>query len=248
MQNEDRRHQRPWYKRLPKGTGFYLALSLAVLAMGMGVWGTVNSALRNNQFQQQPTTPRTTINWDQFTTQPTQPEDPATQTQPAVEPVRDVVDERTTEETTTQARTDNLPFSGAFALPFGTNIVKDFSHGQMVRSASMGDWRVHNGVDFGGQRDQEVLAIQDGIVQSVSNDPLWGVIVRIDHGHGVVASYKGLQAGSAPREGREVRKGESIGVIGELPMANSNTQLHLQIAVNGNIEDPLAVMNRSGER
>jgi len=230
---------------MPRGTGFYLALSLAVVALGLGVWGTVNSALRNNQFQQ-PTTPRTTINWDQFTTQPPGMIEPdATQPLPVVDPVQDVVDEREAEETT-QARTDNLPFTGSFALPFGTNIIKDFSGGQMVRSVTMGDWRVHNGVDFGGEREQPVLAIQDGVVQSVSTCPLWGVSMVVDHGHGILARYAGLQAGSTPREGREVRKGEPIAIIGELPIgASQGIHLHLEIRVNGEVQDPLAVMNRA---
>ena len=245
MRNEHERNQTPWHRRLPRGTGFYLALSLAVVALGIGVWGTVNSALRGNQFQQ-PTTPRTTISWDQFTTQPTHPAELETQPQPVVEPVRDAVDDRETTEEPTTTRSDNLPFTGNFTLPFGTNIIKDFSGGQMVRSVTMGDWRVHNGVDFGGERDQPVLAIQDGIVQSVSTCPLWGVQMEIDHGHGVVARYAGLQAGSTPREGREVRKGEPIAIIGDLPVgASQGIHLHLEIRVNGEVQDPLAVMNRS---
>jgi len=236
--------------KLPRGSGFYFALCLAVIAMGLVVWGTVNSSLRGNRFQPPPTT-QAPLNWQQQTTQPIEPE-----TQPVMEPVQDVPDDRAvaaaeaTTEATTAARTDNLPFTGDFALPFGTNIVKDFSHGQMVRNETMGDWRVHNGVDFGGQRDQEVLAIQDGIVLGVTTDPLWGVVVSIDHGHGIIARYAGLTEGSTPREGREVAKGEAIGVIGQVPSESSggSVHLHFEITVDGVIQDPLAVMNRAGNR
>ena len=244
MQHDNEKRPRFRRFRIPRGGGFYLALSLAVVAMGLGVWGAVNNSLRNNQFQTPTTVPRSTINWEEFVTRPLPPE---TEAQPAAEPVHDEPDQRPETEAPTAVRTDNMPFSGQFALPFGTNVIKDFSDGQMVRSATMGDWRVHNGVDFAGERDQEVLAIQDGTVLSVSNDPLWGVIVTIDHGHGIVARYKGLQDGSVVREGREVSKGEAIGVIGQVPSesANGSVHLHFEISVDGRIEDPLAVMNRA---
>jgi len=230
--------------KLPKGGGFYLALSLAVLALGVGVWGTVNNSLRNNPFSA-PNTVRSTINWDDYVTRPVEPE---TEIRQVAEPVRNEPDRR---DTTTAApattRSDNLPFTGDFALPFGTKITKDFSNGEMVRSATMGDWRVHNGVDFAGERDQEVFAIQDGVVKSVKVDPLWGVVVTIDHGHGIVARYCGLSENSTPKEGREVKKGEALGVIGQVPVESAEgIHLHLEISVNGQVQDPLEVMNRSG--
>jgi len=235
-------------RRVPRGTGFYVALSLAVVVMGLGVWGAVNHSLRNNQFQGY-TEPRQTIRWEDFTTvAPITVTESETTTgiQPVVEPVQHEPDERPPVEA---VRTDNLPFTGDFALPFGTNIVKDFSHGQLVRSATMGDWRVHNGVSFGGRQDQEVLAIQDGVVQSVANDPLWGWVVAVDHGHGMVARYKGLQEDSTPAVGRAVHMGEPLGLVGHVPVgAAHGVHMHLEIRVNGQVEDPLAVMNRVGER
>ena len=108
---------------------------------------------------------------------------------------------------------ENAPYTGTFALPFGTNIVKDYSDGEMVKSASMGDWRVHNGVDFSGKADATVGAIQDGTVKKVSIDPLWGIVVTVDHGQGVLAKYCGLSEGSTPKAGQWVNQGDSVGVI-----------------------------------
>ena len=232
--------------KLPKGGGFYLALSLAVLAMGVGVWGTVNNTLRNNTFQSPPTT-RSTINWENYVTRPLESETEARQ---VAEPVRNEPDRRdeTTAAAATTARKDNQPFTGDFAMPFGTNISKDFSNGEMVRSVTMGDWRVHNGVDFAGERDQEVVAIQDGTVKSVKTDPLWGIIVTIDHGNGIVARYCGLLENSTPKEGRELKKGEPVGIIGQVPCESAEgIHLHFEIILNGQIADPLEVMNRSGD-
>lgn len=58
----------------------------------------------------------------------------------------------------TEAIERNKPYSGDFALPMGSDIIKDYSNGEMVRSKTMGDWRIHNGVDFGGSAGNDVVA------------------------------------------------------------------------------------------
>ena len=225
-----------------KGSGFYLALGLAVVSVSAGVWGAVNTGLRSNPYTA-PTTPNT-IDWANYVTRPVEG------TQPVAERVTNVPDPRTTAaaEAITTTNPDNLPYTGSFALPFGTDISKDYSGGEMVKSATMGDWRVHNGVDFAGAMDQPVLAIQSGTVKRADTDPLWGVVLTVDHGCGIVVRYCGLSENSTPKAGQEVRKGESLGMIAQVPCESAEgTHLHLEITVDGKVADPLAVMNRVGE-
>ena len=228
--------------KIPKGSGFYLALGLAVVAAALGVWGAVNTGLRSNPYLAPTTAPQSTIDWENYVTRPVEG------TQAVAERATGVPDPRGA--TTTEAATspDNMPYTGSFALPFGTSINKDYSDGEMVKSATMGDWRVHNGVDFAGEMDQPVLAMQSGVVKRVDSDPLWGVVLTVDHGCGIIARYSGLSENSTPKAGQEVRKGESIGVIAQVPCETAEgIHLHLETTVNGKIADPLAVMNRTGE-
>ena len=44
----------------------------------------------------------------------------------------------------------------------------------MVESKTMGDWRVHNGIDFAAKKGDAVKAISAGTVLSVENDSMWG--------------------------------------------------------------------------
>jgi len=229
---------------IPRGSGFYLALGLAVVAAAVGVWGAVNTGLRSNPYQSPTTVERSTIDWANYVTRPVEVEG----TQPVAERATGIPDLRGTTAAPAAASPDNMPYTGSFALPFGTNISKDYSDGEMVKSATMGDWRVHNGVDFSGEMDQQVLAMQSGVVKRVDADPLWGVILTVDHGCGVMARYCGLSENSTPRAGQEVRKGESIGVIAQVPCESAEGfHLHLETTVNGKAADPLAVMNRTGE-
>ena len=150
-----------------------------------------------------------------------------------------------TEETSAQP--DNLPFTGNFALPLGTQILKDYSNGEMVSSKTMNDWRVHNGIDFTGAEGAEILAIQTGTVTNVYSDEMWGIVVEIDHSNTMTAKYCGLKSGTTLKKGENVKKGGVIGKLGTIPVEQADgPHLHLEITVNGVITDPLAAMNRAG--
>ncbi len=146
----------------------------------------------------------------------------------------------------TSSRPDNLPFTGSFALPLGTQILKDYSNGEMVSSKTMNDWRVHNGIDFTGADEAEILAIQQGTVVNVYNDEMWGIVVEIDHGNTMTAKYCGFKSGTTLKKGETVKKGSVIGKLGIIPVEQADgPHLHLEITVNGVITDPLAAMNRT---
>ena len=131
-------------------------------------------------------------------------------------------------------------------LPLGTDILKDYSHGEMVSSKTMGDWRVHNGIDFTGGKNSQVLAIQSGTVKAVYTDEMWGTVVEIDHGNTMTAKYCGLKSGTTPKKGETVKNGQEIGELASIPVeAADGLHLHLEITVNGSTVDPLAAMNRA---
>ncbi len=139
----------------------------------------------------------------------------------------------------------NLPFSGNFALPMGNDILKDYSNGEMVESKTMGDWRVHNGVDFAGSAGNEVVAVADGKITKVYDDSFWGTVAEIDHGNGMTVRYCGLKNGSCLPEGCEVKKYEKIGSLGHIPVEISDEDhLHVEVTVDGEYVDPLEALNK----
>lgn len=151
-------------------------------------------------------------------------------------------------ENTTQAESTTRPASTYFALPLGTDISTDYSYGEMVYSPVMNDWRSHNGVDFKGSLGDTVKSIADGVVLDVYDDPLWGVVLEIEHGGGIVAKYCGFGKGSTVEKGSEVKLNETIGNLGEIPIEanNDSAHIHLEIRANGVLADPLEVMGRNG--
>lgn len=135
-----------------------------------------------------------------------------------------------------------------FSLPLGTDIGLDFSRDEMVFNNTMGDWRIHNGVDFKGAVGDTVKAVAAGKVLAVYDDALWGTVMEIDHGGGIVAKYCGLGRGSTLDEGAVVKMNDTIGNLGTIPAeGNEDIHLHFEIRVNGEVADPLEVMGMYGE-
>lgn len=149
------------------------------------------------------------------------------------------------EETPANNEPETQAAPTSFSLPLGTDIGKDFSRGEMVFNATLGDWRAHNGVDFQGAVGDTVKAVASGTVKKVYDDPLWGTVMEIDHGGGITAKYCGLGKGSTIEAGATVKMNDTIGNLGIVPCEKSEVDhLHFEVYVNGTLADPLEILGR----
>lgn len=222
-------------KKIKKYPNIYLALAVCLVAVGIGATiGFVGSPESGSDENFS----RVTVQWSvEETTQPL--------TDEVNIEVSGIEDERV--YSTTEKIEENKPFSGNFALPMGTDIIKDFSNGEMVESKTMGDWRVHNGVDFGGSAGNDVVAVSNGTVTKVYDDSFWGTVVEIDHGNGMAVRYCGLKSGSCLPEGSKVEKYDKVGSLGHIPVEISDEDhLHLEVLIDGEYVDPLKALNKVG--
>lgn len=222
-------------KKFLKGkySNIYLALFICLAAVALAATVSLKvdrspAAPENESFV------RETVIWSE-TAEPTDAVDIG---------VTGVKDERTetTAEETTQ---NNLPYSGNFILPMGTQIIKDYSNGEMVKNETMGDWRVHNGVDFGGSAGNTVSAVADGTVIKVYSDSFWGTVAEVDHGNGMTVRYCGLKESGCAPQGTELRQGDKVGTLGHIPVETADGEhLHLEVMIDGKYVDPLAALNK----
>ena len=224
-------------KKFKKSPNVYLALFLSLVAVGLGGLAAVREDSVSTLDESEEFT-RIRIEWSAE-----QKEEPLTDEVNIR--VSGIEDERV--YSTTEKIEENKPYSGNFALPMGTDIIKDYSGGEMVFSETMGDWRVHNGVDFSGSAGNEVKAVADGTVTKVYDDSFWGTVVEIDHGNGMTARYCGLGA-NVIGEGEKVEKHGRIGTLGHIPVEISEEDhLHLEILIDGANVDPLKALNKVKE-
>ncbi|MBE6625221.1 MAG: M23 family metallopeptidase [Ruminococcaceae bacterium] len=139
----------------------------------------------------------------------------------------------------TISETDVLP---EFSLPVDGEISMDFSDSVPVFSPTMGDWRTHLGVDVVCELGTEVLAVADGTVSKVWEDPFMGMCVSVEHSGKAVSIYRNLakEVGDGIVEGCTVKAGDVLGTVGETAMNEiaQEPHLHYELTVDGKIVDP----------
>ena len=159
-----------------------------------------------------------------------------------------IPDTRKTSENNSETENDkyNKPYKDYYCLPFGSQIIKDYSNMNPVYSKTLGDWRTHNGIDFSGEAGGAVVAISYGEVISIYEDTLFGTCVLIDHGNGVTAKYCGLNKETINvKEHSTVNSEDIIGYLGEIPCEKQDgSHLHFEITHNGEIVEPLELMGK----
>ena len=135
-----------------------------------------------------------------------------------------------------------------YVMPIGGEVLKAFSDDKPLYSQTFGDWRVHLGVDLKAEKGDPVKAVADGTVTEIKNDPMWGTMVTIDHGDGILAQYCNLGKETAVRKGNKVKIGAVIGSVGDTAPAEVAEPVHLHFAMqkDGKWVDPLKAMGKLG--
>ncbi len=135
-----------------------------------------------------------------------------------------------------------------FSIPLNGEILQDFSGSELVKNQTTGAWQTHNGVDIAGNAGDEVKAMTDGTVTDVIEDPLWGIVVVIDHNSGILGRYCSLNKGVTVEKGTKVEAGDVIGAIGNTADIEScmDTHLHFEVLKSENYVNPIDVINNMG--
>ena len=169
-----------------------------------------------------------------------------TKGQQVVEPLTNVADTRTTTTALTTTVTTTAPTQAAeplFVLPGSNAVSKAYSGATPVYSATMGDWRCHNGADFSGNEGMTVKAIADGTVKSVTDDAAWGGCIVVDHGFGVHSKYCGVTA--SVKVGDVVKAADKIGTLTGVPCESADgCHLHLEVTVSDAFADPVKTIDK----
>ncbi|MBP3446648.1 MAG: M23 family metallopeptidase [Clostridia bacterium] len=214
---------------------FYGVLASLVLAI-VGVSVAIYNVSKVKNILPYSDEPATIFSIPEVTEKPTSPQANAN--------VTNVPDDR--DETKSTYNDLNRPFSGYYILPLNSKVMKDYSDGDMVYSATMNDWRTHDGIDLEGKLGDKVIAAQDGKVLEVANDELWGDTVTIQHGNGLKMKYSGVKA--SVKKDADIEQGQVIGTLTAIPVEEKDgVHLHVETEVDGKAADPIKVLNLLSE-
>lgn len=224
-----------------KGKGFYLALSLCILAAAASsFWAIRNVMQRLGGSAQSQIEQEGTQQWDL-------PE------QPVEQPVKDVPitsapgSQPSSSQSGAGAQQQPAQDSGepaaaaapSFVQPVAGQITQVYSGDELVYNETLSDWRTHNGVDIACAGDATVKSAVAGTVCNIYEDGMWGQIVEVDTGE-TVWRYAGLDAASLKvATGDAVSAGQPMGKIGEVMAETAaGPHLHLEVLKGGNRVDP----------
>ena len=150
-------------------------------------------------------------------------------------PIQNVPDDRY-EEITTESP---VTLSVEFISPLNGSVLKEFSRDELVKNATTGDWRIHKGIDIKGASGDRINSISDGTVTELVDSALWGTVVTVDHDNGFIAKYCGLRKDSTVKPGDEIKSGDKIGLLDEIPLEkNDGIHLHFELYKDGKTISP----------
>lgn len=149
---------------------------------------------------------------------------------------------RRTTVTTTRTTAPTEADAPLYVLPLSNNVVTPYAEAP-VWNETLQSYRAHQAVDFGGEVGDRVVAIANATVIETGQDPLWGGILVLDCGYGVVARYCGVTTELA--NGDTVRVGETVGTLSGVPCESADgCCLHVEMTADGQPVDAVKAIEK----
>ncbi len=143
------------------------------------------------------------------------------------------------------------PAALVFSAPVSGSVMKSHDVETPVFSQTLGDFRVHTGIDISAEVGAEVVAVADGTVSAVRNDHFLGKTIEVSHTGGIVSVYSNLSNdGIAVKVGDTVKAGDKLGVVGDTSLTElaDESHLHFEILVSGTSVNPLDYISEESKK
>ncbi len=237
--------------------GFYVALSVCLIAVGLAVWSAYTTvtdrldASEDEYFSSLMTEPIEDVAQDMTgVTEPdTEPETAEPEPEPETEKSIALYETSTlprTEDINADSELDSLSavlqVTDSLVYPVKSHsVLKQYSE-TAVYSKTMRDYRAHAGCDFDAEIGESVYAMCGGTVRNISVSEFYGVIVEVNSGDFSVF-YCGLDPSLSVDKGDEVSTGDTIGTVAVIPCeSEDDTHIHIEIRSGGRLIDPMTVI------
>ena len=129
-----------------------------------------------------------------------------------------------------------------YISPVKGTVYKSHSTTTPVFSNTLDEWRIHTGIDVSTEDGAEVVAVCDGEITGVYNDPMLGQTVEITHSDTHKSYYSNLDKDTvACSVGTTVKQGDVIGYVGDTTISElaDEPHVHFEFKVSGESVNPL---------
>lgn len=132
-----------------------------------------------------------------------------------------------------------------FEKPVEGEIIKGYAKDNLVYSNTLNEWTTHLGIDIKAEKTTVVKAACEGTVESIKNDPRYGLTVIIKHDDGYKTVYSNLLTAEFVVEGEKVSAGQTIGTVGNTATfeVSDESHLHFEILKDNVQVDPIIYVN-----
>lgn len=136
-----------------------------------------------------------------------------------------------------------------FISPAVGTVMKSHSTTVPVYSDTLGEWRVHLGIDIEAEEGADVYASSDGTVVGVYSDNMLGNTVKIQHSDELVTVYSNLGDDIAVSVGDTVSSGDKIGTVGDTTLSElaDESHVHFELLANGISVNPLDYISEASK-
>ncbi|MCD7929482.1 MAG: peptidoglycan DD-metalloendopeptidase family protein [Clostridiales bacterium] len=245
------------------GRGFYIALALCLVAIGVSCWYLWQGATLAREMAEEASAVETvtlepeeseeTAGDADISTDPADTEEPTEEDAPRDAPAGSETEDTETAEVaetatvteeaaeTLEPVTETAAEVSEWVWPLEGAVVAAFSSDTLTYNEALGDWRTHSGIDLSAEVGQEVVAAYGGTVISIQDDVLLGRTVTVDCGSGLTTLYGNLAEDVAVTAGDIVSAGDTIGAVGETASGerNETAWLHFAVEQDGEPVDPM---------
>ena len=125
-----------------------------------------------------------------------------------------------------------------FEKPVEGEIVREFAVEGLIYSETLKEWTTHTGIDIKANKTSVVKSAESGTVKSIKNDPRYGLTIIIEHENGFKTVYANLLSSEFVVEGEKVKKGQSLGTVGNTAAFEVADEPHLHFEI---LKDSIAV-------
>lgn len=153
----------------------------------------------------------------------------------------DSADEPVDKDSTTNEPVVNTP--EGMMMPLQTVAIAN-NYG-FYHNKTLNNYYEHKGVDFTAEVGAQVLAVEDGKVESIyQGDVLTGTEITVDHGDGVKTVYRFIDVAEGLSVGSTVKRGDCLGTVAEATGEEykDGAHLHFEIKKDGKQVDPAAYL------
>lgn len=197
-----------------RGKWYYIMLAITLLSVGAVALITRNTANKvlNKSVEMSKTAVEKSVNKNES------------------EPIKKVIVEEK-KVIPTVSKPVEKPKKLEFIKPLDGNVIKGHSNTELVYSKTLGDWRIHKGLDIACPIGTQVSACEDGSIDAVYLDDRLGYTVIIKHENDVRTKYSNLDSEVNVKVGQSIKKGNKIGIVGDTSEFEIADEAHLHFEV-----------------